>query len=96
MCYIYIVWSFQSQDMTFLYQVNVTAFEASPKCSSNPLPEHTPATLAPGEWEESQWASNATVRPDPRPVWQKSVEPPKKDWNDFVWSAEKVRACDKP
>ena len=56
----------------------------------------SPATLAPGEWEESQWASNATVRPDPRPVWQKSVEPPKKDWNDFVWSAEKVRACDKP
>jgi len=73
-------------------EVNVTAFEASPKCSSNPLkfhPERTPATLAPGEWEESQWASNATVRPDPRPVWQKSVEPPKKDWNDFVWSAEK-------
>ena len=89
----------------FLCQVNVTDFEASHKCSSNPLKldiELGPATLAPGEWEESEWGSNATVRPDPRPVWQKTGEPrprlpPKpKDWNDIVWSSEtKVRACDK-
>merc|ERR1712037_810078 len=52
-------------------------------------------TLAPGEWEESEWGSNATVRPDPRPVWQKSGEPrprlpPKpKDWNDIVWRSKK-------
>ena len=31
------------------------------------------------------------------PVWQKSVDPPKKEWNDFIWTSEtKVRACDKP
>ena len=90
--------------MMSLSQVNVTNFEASDKCSSNPLkfdPELGPVKLVTKkEWDASRWGSDATVRPENQG--QKSGEPrPRlppsdsvsKEWNDFVWSSKtKVRA----
>jgi len=79
-------------------EVNVTNFEASDKCSSNPLefdPELGPAKLVTKkEWDDSRWGSKTTVRPedqgpksgDPRP--RLPHTDPKKEWNDIVWSSE--------
>ena len=93
--------------MTFLYQVDVKEFEASYKCSSNPLqlhPELGPGTLAPKEWEESGWGNETTARPEEEveeveqgPIWPKSGEPrPRlpskpKDWNDIVWTSSETK-----
>jgi len=79
-------------------EVNVTNFEASDKCSSNPLdfdPKLGPAkVVTKKEWDASRWGSKTTVRPEnqgpksgePRPRLPPSD--PKKEWNDFVWSSE--------
>merc|ERR1712192_124303 len=79
-------------------EVNVTNFEASDKCSSNPLefdPELGPVKLVTKkEWDASLWGSKTTVRPEdqgpnsgePRPRLPPSD--PKKEWNDIVWSSE--------
>ena len=93
--------------MTFLYQVDVKEFEASYKCSSNPLqlhPELGPGTLAPKEWEESGWGNETTARPEEveeveqGPIWPKNSGEPRprlpskpKDWNDFVWTSSETK-----
>jgi len=84
-------------------EVNVTNFEASDKCSSNPLefdPELGPAKLATKkEWDDSRWGSETTVRPeDQGPIWEKNsgeprprlppTDPISKEWNDIVWSSK--------
>jgi len=80
-------------------EVNVTNFEASDKCSSNPLkfdPELGPAKLVTKkEWDASRWGSDTTVRPEdqgpksgePRPRLPPS-DSVSKEWNDFVWSSK--------
>ena len=96
--------------MMFLFQVNVTNFESSEKCSSNPLEFDTklgPAKLATKkEWDDSRWGSETTLRPeDQGPIWEKNsgeprprlppTDPISKEWNDIVWSSEsKVSALD--
>jgi len=90
-------------------EVNVKEFEASNKCSSNPLqlhPDLGPGTLAPKEWEESGWGNETTARPEEGeeqgPIWQKSGEPrPRlpskpKDWNDIVWTSSETKEGHKP